>query len=1036
MLLAKAQATIQINLQSGGSAFLTGDAPPSTSHDGGRGLDIDNIPDRFLFRTVPYQGNSVAYVKAPGEDGSIVVRSGNSFRVGSVSEQSDRDNGLSAVELAKSKTAALATQLHNLNLLVYTQPEDVVRNMLNAFTGAGATAAIYNDPRFLGTAINNVTITFFKDHFNHMHFGVPNPIDVGVPLQQSAVQDATQTQVFASSAAAGDPDGVIDLGRLNGNRAVSAALDNTNSEFVYRFEVGDITSGFHEREYFDTPRDLSVTLNGLNADADLELSYDLNEDGILGIDEVLFDSISAGNAAEAIDAMQLQTGVYYVRVLKRAGDTSFNLTLEVTPLAVPPDNAANTTRGSAELGTLASSVNRTDFIGEVDTDDYYRFRLTGVSDVDLSVTGLNTGDVYLTIGRDVTGDDILQFDEMIRFSDVEGDASESLQMVRLPAGEYFLRVSRVSGNSTYQLQASASASTIPTDQAGDTVATAFDLGTLTAAVTRSDFVGSIDHTDLYKFALDAQRGLSLRLSGLIDDADIRIYRDSNNDGIVARNEVLAISQNPGSEDEEIDFAGLAPGEYLVMVDRYEGDTDYSLSLSPKNATGVDLVISRTDPSTAPDLGTQSMYRLTVTNNGPEAATNVVLTDKLPSGLRLIRVEKSLALSTVQTSGSQITGRISSLAPGESASFDVIQNSFVAGQLLTDTMVTSATADFDSSNNRLDDGFRVNAIVSPPADLELSQTVSNINPKIDDQLTITLKLSSKGPGTATVIKVKDILPAGLTFLSYTTDSGTYDSGSGIWSVGNMPPDETVELRILVNVASGLSLTNKAEIVAVDEADPDSTPNNNQAMEDDQTTVVINATADTFDIDGDGQQNPFQDAVLLFAWMSPGTPDSVFQTFIGANAVRKTPAEVKQFLDNKAALFDIDLDGSQNPFQDAVSVFAWMSLGTSDAVLQNFIAENADASRDTAAEVRDYLDGLQNANGTAAAQQTVLTQDDAVFRQPDAADNPSLFKIDEEPVTIFVPEPEEELDTIFSASDQEPSIMERLFGLIIAGHGVLI
>jgi len=78
-----------------------------------------------------------------------------------------------------------------------------------------------------------------------------------------------------------------------------------------------------------------------------------------------------------------------------------------------------------------------------------------------------------------------------------------------------------------------------------------------------------------------------------------------------------------------------------------------------------------------------------------------------------------------------------------------------------------------------------SIYVPSADLVLSKTVDNSKPKIKDTIHFTLIVNNRGPDTAVDVKVTDKLPAGLSFLSYTANYGTYDPQTGIWTIGNLP-----------------------------------------------------------------------------------------------------------------------------------------------------------------------------------------------------------------------------------------------------------
>ena len=84
---------------------------------------------------------------------------------------------------------------------------------------------------------------------------------------------------------------------------------------------------------------------------------------------------------------------------------------------------------------------------------------------------------------------------------------------------------------------------------------------------------------------------------------------------------------------------------------------------------------------------------------------------------------------------------------------------------------------------------------------------------------------------------DILPNGYTFQSATESQGTYDEENGIWTVGDLEAGGEATLEILVTVLSVGDFENTAEITAVDQPDPNSTPDNNEPLEDDQASAGL-------------------------------------------------------------------------------------------------------------------------------------------------------------------------------------------------------
>jgi|LULO01.1.fsa_nt_gb uncharacterized repeat protein (TIGR01451 family) len=121
-----------------------------------------------------------------------------------------------------------------------------------------------------------------------------------------------------------------------------------------------------------------------------------------------------------------------------------------------------------------------------------------------------------------------------------------------------------------------------------------------------------------------------------------------------------------------------------------------------------------------------------------------------------------------------------------------------------------------------------------ADLSLAKSVSSAAPATGSSISYTLAVTnaSGSPATATGVTVLDTLPAGFSFTS-ATGFGSYNSTTGVWTVGSVPPGATRTLTIsgTVNATSGATILNSAEITASSAPDIDSTPGNGATGEDD-------------------------------------------------------------------------------------------------------------------------------------------------------------------------------------------------------------
>jgi uncharacterized repeat protein (TIGR01451 family) len=141
-------------------------------------------------------------------------------------------------------------------------------------------------------------------------------------------------------------------------------------------------------------------------------------------------------------------------------------------------------------------------------------------------------------------------------------------------------------------------------------------------------------------------------------------------------------------------------------------------------------------------------------------------------------------------------------------------------------------------------------LSPYADLSLTKSVSNAAPAFGASISYTLSVTNASASalTAAGVTVQDTLPAGFTFTS-ASGFGSYNSGTGAWTVGSIPPGTTRTLTISGTVAAtaGATVTNSAEVSASSAYDFDSTPGNGATGEDDYAaasfTVAGTRTAGT-------------------------------------------------------------------------------------------------------------------------------------------------------------------------------------------------
>ncbi|WP_245826351.1 SdrD B-like domain-containing protein [Spirosoma rigui] len=138
----------------------------------------------------------------------------------------------------------------------------------------------------------------------------------------------------------------------------------------------------------------------------------------------------------------------------------------------------------------------------------------------------------------------------------------------------------------------------------------------------------------------------------------------------------------------------------------------------------------------------------------------------------------------------------------------------------------------------------NAQVAPTTiDLSVRKTISNQNPALGDILTYTVVVANRiNSATATGVVVKDELPVdGVTYVPQSATvirgSGSYTASTGLWTVGTIAPNDSSILILKATVLGRGVWFNTAEVVAANQTDIDSAPNNQSLIEDDYDAICF-------------------------------------------------------------------------------------------------------------------------------------------------------------------------------------------------------
>jgi uncharacterized repeat protein (TIGR01451 family) len=209
----------------------------------------------------------------------------------------------------------------------------------------------------------------------------------------------------------------------------------------------------------------------------------------------------------------------------------------------------------------------------------------------------------------------------------------------------------------------------------------------------------------------------------------------------------------------------------------------------------DLSITKTGPASV-NASSTITYTLSVSNAGPNTASNVSVSDTLPGGVTLVSAGGS-GWTCVGTT--TVTCTLASLAVGGAPNIVISVTGPAEGTTLANSAsVSSQTSDPNMTNNT---SATVQTAVVPRADLSITKT-GPASANASNTITYTLSVSNAGPSTASAVSVSDTLPAGATLLSA--------SGSG-WSCSGASTVTCTLASLAVGAASDIVIALTAPAV---------------------------------------------------------------------------------------------------------------------------------------------------------------------------------------------------------------------------------
>jgi uncharacterized repeat protein (TIGR01451 family) len=262
------------------------------------------------------------------------------------------------------------------------------------------------------------------------------------------------------------------------------------------------------------------------------------------------------------------------------------------------------------------------------------------------------------------------------------------------------------------------------------------------------------------------------------------------------------------------------------------------------AQSADLVISKSGTESA-SAGDTIAYSIFVFNNGPDAASNVTVSDPLPAGTTFVSLDASDGTFTCATpavgSGGTVTCTAATMPVEGTVRFTLslkTSASAPSGSIINTATITSPTPDPNTSDNSSSVSTGIVGTSTASADLSIDSMDRAASVSAGATASFQVVISNKGPSTANHVQLTNAVPANTTFVSasvadpigdfHCTTPAVGTTGNIVCSApkfdvrGGDQPVFTFTFRVNNGVSQETTLSNSASISA-DETDPNTSNN---------------------------------------------------------------------------------------------------------------------------------------------------------------------------------------------------------------------
>ncbi|MET1259864.1 gliding motility-associated C-terminal domain-containing protein [Flagellimonas sp. DF-77] len=254
-------------------------------------------------------------------------------------------------------------------------------------------------------------------------------------------------------------------------------------------------------------------------------------------------------------------------------------------------------------------------------------------------------------------------------------------------------------------------------------------------------------------------------------------------------------------------------------------------------------------SGSPNIGDTVTFELTVTNSGPDTATNVRVEDEIPAGLTLVSINNggtaiantflSWEIASLPVGSTTVTYEVSVNAP-----LGIPDEYLNIAEIAASDQTDPDSDPFNDDGDQSEDDEDFYLLTPQQIDLELDIAISDSEPNVGDTVTFTITIDNLGDVTATNVAIQDLIPAGFGNITSIDNGGSFGGGAVSWTGLSVPVGSgtlvlTFDAEVLAPTGSGQEYTHQAQITAADQYDADSNPNNDDGdqSEDDEAAIAI-------------------------------------------------------------------------------------------------------------------------------------------------------------------------------------------------------